>query len=287
MAVLWMTGALLSFSISAVSIRELARTLSIFEALSLRSLFGVLAILAIALPGPGGLRQLVLRRAGLQLFRNGVHWIGQATWAYGVTMLPLATVFAIEFTAPIWVTPLALVFLGERISAARIGAVALGVAGVLIILRPGYLPLDGATFAVLLAAVSFAATAVATKRLTASETTLAILFWMNLFQLPLNLAWCDPAFPLRIVPGQIPAVLGVCVSGLSSHFCLTQAFRNADATLVVPMDFLRVPLIALVGWRFYGEPLDPVVFLGAATVVAGVTWNLLAASRPARGEGAR
>lgn len=287
MAVLWMTGALLSFSASAISIRELARTLSIFEALSLRSLFGVLALLAIALPGQGGLRQLALRQAGLQLLRNGVHWIGQASWAYGVTALPLATVFAIEFTAPIWVAPLAVLFLGERVTAARIGAVALGVAGVLIILRPGYLPLDAATLAVLLAALSFATTAVATKRLTASETTLAILFWMNLLQLPLNLAWCDPAFPLRIEAWQIPAVLGVCVSGLSSHYCLTQAFRNADATLVVPMDFLRVPLIAIVGWRFYGEPLDPIVFLGAATVVAGVTWNLLAASRAARTGAAR
>lgn len=279
MAVLWMIGALLSFSLSAVSIRELARSLSIFELLSLRSAFGIVLVFLVALAGRGGLRQLTIRRAGLHGLRNGVHWIGQVTWAYGVTMLPLATVFALEFTAPIWVTLLALVFLGERLTVPRLGAVVLGVAGVLIILRPGYLPLGLATFAVLLAAMSFAVTQVATKELTKTETTLSILFWMNVLQLPLNLVWCDPAFPLRIEAAQVPAVLGVCLSGLSSHYCLTQAFRHGDATLVVPMDFLRVPLIALVGWWLYGEALDPIVFLGAGTVVAGITWNLVAATR--------
>lgn len=274
-----MVGALLSFSLSAVSVRELARTLSIFELLSLRSLFGIVAVFAVAAVGRGGLAEIGLHRPGLQLLRSGVHWIGQTSWAYGVTVLPLATVFAIEFTAPIWVTLLALVFLGERITIARIGAVVLGIAGVLIILRPGYVPLGAPTLAVLAAALSFAVTAVATKRLTATEPTLAILFWMNVVQLPLNLVWCDPSFPLRIGAHHVPAILGVCVSGLSSHYCLTQAFRQGDATLVVPMDFLRVPLIALVGWWFYGEALDPIVFLGAATVVAGITWNLVAAAR--------
>lgn len=277
-----MTGALLSFSLSAVSIRELARSLSIFELLSLRAGFGIVAVFLVALAGRGGLGQLAVKRVGLQGMRSGVHWIGQATWAYGVTVLPLATVFALEFTAPIWVTLLALVFLGERITLPRLGAVVLGIVGVLIILRPGYLPLGTATFAVLLAAVSFAVTQLTTKELTKTESTLSILFWMNVVQLPLNLVWCDPSFPLRIEAGQVPAVLAVCLSGLSSHYCLTQALRHGDATLVVPMDFMRVPLIALVGWWLYGEPLDPIVFLGAATVVVGITWNLVAATRSPR-----
>lgn len=278
-AVLWMVGALASFSLSAVSIRELAQALTIFELLSLRSLFGVAVIVAAACFTRGGVRQLALHRAGLQGLRHGVHWIGQAGWAYGVTVLPLATVFAVEFTSPIWVTLLALVFLGERITAPKIGAVGLGILGVLIILRPGYLPVGLPSLVVLLAALSFAVTAVATKTLTRTETTLAILFWMNLVQLPLNLVWCDPTFPLRIEVAQLPWLTGICVTGVSSHYCLTQAFRHGDATLVVPMDFLRVPLIALVGWWLYGERLDPIVFLGAASVVAGITWNLVAASR--------
>lgn len=282
MVVLWMAGVLVAFSVSAVSVRELSRNLSVFEILSLRSLFGVLVIFAVAWTGKGGLSQIALHRPGLQFLRQGVHWCGQAGWAYGVTVLPLATVFAIEFTAPIWVTLLALVFLSERITVPRIGAVILGVVGVLIVLRPGYVPLGLASVAVLFAAFAFAVTAVATKRLTQTETTLAILFWMNLVQLPLNLIWCDPAFPARLGLHQIPAVLGVCISGVASHYCLTQAFRQGDATLVVPMDFLRVPLIAVVGWWLYGEGLDPLVFLGAMTVVAGIAWNLVAAARVAR-----
>lgn len=281
-AVLWMVGALMSFSVSAVSIRELAKSLSVFEFLSLRALFGIVAMLAVAGFGRGGLRSLALHRPGLQLFRNTVHWLGQASWAWGLTVLPLATVFAIEFTSPIWTTILALAFLGERATVPRIGAVLLGIVGVLIVLRPGYLPIDLASLAVLLAAVCFAIMQVATKTLTRTETTLAILFWMNAVQLPLNLVWCDPTFPQRIAIAQVPAVLGVCVSGLSSHYCVTQALRHADATLVVPMDFLRVPLIAVVGWWLYAETLDPMIFLGAACLVAGIVWNLLAASRAAK-----
>ena len=281
-AVLWMVGALLSFSVSAVSIRELAKSLSVFELLSLRSLFGIVSMLAIGFMGRGGIGRLATRRPGLQFGRSAVHWIGQATWAWGITILPLATVFAIEFTSPIWTAVLALLFLGERATVPRIGAVCLGIVGVLIILRPGYMPIDLGILAVLVAAVSFSVTQVTTKALTRTETTLSILFWMNVVQLPLNLVWCDPAFPSRIGVSQLPAVLGVCISGLSSHYCVTQALRHADATLVVPMDFLRVPLIALVGWWFYSETLDPMVFLGAACLVSGIGWNLFAASRAAK-----
>jgi drug/metabolite transporter (DMT)-like permease len=75
---------------------------------------------------------------------------------------------------------------------------------------------------------------------------------------------------------QILPLIGVAIAGLSSHFCLTNAFRNSDATIVVPLDFLRIPLIALIGWSVYGEPLDAFVFVGAAIIITGIVWNLRA-----------
>ncbi|WP_133769554.1 DMT family transporter [Enterovirga rhinocerotis] len=275
----WMTGTLLSFCVSAISVRALSRTLGIFEFLSLRSLIGVGLVVAIAMYLPGGLRRLTIRRPRLQLVRNSIHWVGQAAWAYGVTLLPLAMVFSLEFTAPIWLAVLAVPFLGERLTTARIGAVVLGIAGILIVLRPGFVPLGLPSIAVLFSAFAFAITAICTKRLTATEGTFAILFWMNVIQLPLNLALSSPDMIFRIEPGQWLAVIGIGVSGVSSHLCLIQAYRHGDATAVVPFDFLRVPLIALVGWQFYGEALDVYVFLGAIVVIAGITWMLISETR--------
>ena len=280
---MWMAGSLVSFSATAVAVRNLATTLGIFEILALRSVFGLVLIglAALALPRLRG--RLAMRRPGLHLLRNVPHWLGQAGWAYGVAVLPLATAFALEFTAPVWLTILAVLILGERLTAPRLAAVALGLAGVLVVLRPGLVPLEPASFAVLAAAFTFALTGVITKKLTATESTLAILFWMNVIQLPLNLAFSQPDLLSRIQPGQLWGVAGVGIAGLTSHLCLTQAYRHGDAIVVIPLDFLRIPLIAAVGWLVYGEPLDAFVFLGAGVIVAGIVWNMLAESRRAPG----
>jgi drug/metabolite transporter (DMT)-like permease len=273
--VLWMVGALLSFSVMAVSIRELSRAgLSIFEILAIRSgvaLFVLLALLAVR----KDLRVHALpRRMGLNLFRNTVHYASQYSWALSLTMLPLATVFALEFTMPAWTAVLAVWFLHERMTPSRLGVVILGLIGVLVILRPGIAGFNPAAILVLLAAFGYAITMITTKQLTKTETTFGIVFWMAVIQLPLSLIGSDPTVFLRFEPRHILPAIGVGIAGLTSHYCLSNAFRSGDATLVVPLDFMRIPLIAVVGWAFYGERLDVFVLLGALIIVSGVLWNL-------------
>ncbi|MGB6270650.1 MAG: DMT family transporter [Pseudolabrys sp.] len=273
--VLWMVGALLSFSVMAVSIRELSRGgLSIFEILAIRSgiaLFVLLALLALR----KDLRVHALpRRMGLNLFRNTVHYASQYSWALSLTMLPLATVFALEFTMPAWTAILAVWFLHERMTPSRLGVVILGLIGVLVILRPGIASFNPAAILVLLAAFGYAITMITTKQLTKTETTFGIVFWMAVIQLPLSLIGSDPTVFLRFEPRHILPAIGVGMAGLTSHYCLSNAFRSGDATLVVPLDFMRIPLIAVVGWAFYGERLDVFVLLGAMIIVSGVLWNL-------------
>src|SRR5215831_13886135 len=118
-----MTGALLSFSAMAVSIRGLAGTLNIFEILAIRNACGVAVLLALVAARPELRGTLRLRRMGLHAVRNGVHFFAQYAWALSLTLLPLATVFALEFTMPAWVALLAVVFLGERMTANRAGSV--------------------------------------------------------------------------------------------------------------------------------------------------------------------
>ena len=273
--VLWMVGALLSFSVMAVSIRELSRAgLSIFEILAIRSGVALLVLLTL-LAARKDLRVHALpRRMGLNIFRNTVHYASQFSWALSLTMLPLATVFALEFTMPAWTALLAVWFLHERMTASRLGVVIFGLIGVLIILRPGITGFNPAAILVLLAAFGYAITMITTKQLTKTETTFGIVFWMAVIQFPLSLIGSNPNVFLQVDPRHILPVIGVGMAGLTSHYCLSNAFRSGDATLVVPLDFMRIPLIAVVGWAFYDERLDVFVLLGAMIIVSGVLWNL-------------
>jgi drug/metabolite transporter (DMT)-like permease len=191
-------------------------------------------------------------------------------------MLPLAMVFALEFTMPAWTALLAVWLLHERMTPSRFGVVVLGLIGVLVILRPGIASFNPAALLVLVAALGYAITMVTTKQLTRTETTFGILFWMAVIQFPLSLLGSDPRAFFELQGAHVWPLLGVAVAGLSSHYCLSNAFRAGDATLVVPLDFMRIPLIAVVGWLIYGESLDVFVLLGALIIVVGVLWNLRA-----------
>ena len=269
--VLWMVGALLSFSLMAVSIRQLSRGgLSIFEILAIRSGVALVVLMALLAVRPELRIHARPRRMGLNLFRNSVHYGSQFMWAVSLTMLPLATVFALEFTMPAWTALLAVWFLHERMTPSRLGVVVLGLIGVLVILRPGIAAFNPAAILVLLAAFGYAITMITTKKLTMTESTFGIVFWMAVMQFPLSLIGSDPAVFFHFEARHILPALGVGVAGLSSHYCLSNAFRSGDATLVVPLDFMRIPLIAVVGWAFYGEPLDIFVLLGALIIISGV-----------------
>jgi drug/metabolite transporter (DMT)-like permease len=277
--VFWMAGTLLSFSAMAVSVRALAGALSIFEILAIRNAIGLTILIAIVALHPQLRGDLVPRRMGLYFLRNIIHQASQYAWALSVILLPLATVFALEFTMPAWTTVLAVALLGERLTPSRAAAIVLGLVGVLVIIRPGLETFQPAALLVLAASFGYATVNIATKKLTSTESTFAIIFWMNLMQLPIALLGSDLGFVGRLDGMTILPAVAIGVAGVSSHYCLTNAFRAGDASVVVPLDFLRMPLIAIVGWLFYAEPFDPYVFLGAGLIVAGVMWNLSAELR--------
>jgi drug/metabolite transporter (DMT)-like permease len=272
--VLWMVGALLSFCVMAVAIRKLSGPLTIMEILTLRAALGLIIVGTVALVRPQERRSINLRRLPLHVLRNSVHFSSQYLWALALVLLPLATVFALEFTMPAWTILLAPFFLGERMTRSRVGAVMLGLIGVLVILRPGVESFRPAALIVLVAALGYAAQNIATKKLTATESTFAIVFWMNVIQLILALAFAGPFFVDKLTLDLAPAIAGLGTAGLFAHFCLSNAFRAGDASVVVPLDFMRIPLIAVIGWWLYGEPLDAFVFVGAGLIISGILWNL-------------
>ena len=278
-AALWMSGALLSFMTIAVAGRELSTQLNTFQILFFRSLIG-LGIVSLLLTSRGW-GQIRTRMPGLQIVRNLAHFGGQFGWFYGLAFIPLAEVFAIEFTGPIWTAFWAALLLGERLTRPRLITILLGMVGLIIILRPGLQGVHPAAVAVLASAVGFALAHTLTRRLAQNDTPLCILFYMTLIQLPLGLIpsltnWVTPAVALW------PWLLLVGLGALSAHYCVTRALVLADVTVVMPMDFLRLPLIAVVGALFYQEAFDPLVLLGAGVMLLGNWINLSAESRRLR-----
>jgi drug/metabolite transporter (DMT)-like permease len=266
-----MVGALVSFSIMAVSVRELLHSMGSFEILFIRSFMSLLFLLFL-LPSRG-LAALRTRHLGLHVLRNVFHFGGQYAWVYAISLLPLATVFAIEFTMPVWAAVLAMIFLGERLNQGRAVMLALGIVGVFVMLRPGVAAIQPAALVMLLGAFAYASTMVATKRLSGRDSAFAILFYMAVIQLPLGLV---PALPQWVWPGMrdLPWVIAIGAVGLSAHYCMTRAFRIADAMVVVPIDFLRLPLIAVVGMLFYNEPLELSIMLGAGVIFSGTFYSI-------------
>jgi len=199
--------------------------------------------------------------------------VAQFLWFLAITMIPIAEVVAIEFTGPVWVALLAVVVLGERMTAARVAAVVLGVLGVLIVVRPGLDHIEVGQVVALVAAIGFAGSIVLVKSLTRTESVVSIIFWMLIIQsvigaVPAAMVWQAP--PATAWPWL--AVIAFC--GTYSHFCMAHALRHADATTVVPLDFLRVPLTALAGWLVFAERFDIFTVAGAAVILCGNLLNL-------------
>ncbi|WP_420549804.1 DMT family transporter [Curvivirga sp.] len=275
-AALWTAGALISFMIMAVGGREAATELNTFQILFFRSIVGF--IIVSALLSYFGWEQIRTTKLKLHIFRNLAHYVGQYGWFFGIAVIPLAEVFAIEFTTPIWIAVMAVMFLGEKLTPSKIIAITLGFAGILIIIKPGAEIINYASLAVLISAIGYAIAHSMTKHLTAYDSPLCIIFYMIAIQLPISFF---PALDNWVWPSLYTwfwlVILGS--TALSAHYCLAHAFRHADATVVVPMDFMRLPLVTAVGYLVYNESVDVWLFIGAFVTLCGNMINVRAAKR--------
>lgn len=269
----WMAGWLTLMLVIAVAGREVTRELSVFQVMLLRSTLG-LAMLWPLVHAAGGLAAMRTTRLAQHTLRNGVHYAAQYGWFAALMLIPLAQVVSIEFTMPIWAAVLAVAFLGEHMGPRKWLAVVLGLVGVAVIVRPRAGELDAGQLIALAAALGFAVSVVLVKSLTRTEAAVAISFWMLVVQSVIGLV---PALAVWQWPSATAWawVVVVAFCGTYSHYCFARAMAHADATVVVPMDFLRVPLTAAVGWWVYAERLDLFTALGVGLILAGNLLNLV------------
>ncbi|MFT4962657.1 MAG: drug/metabolite transporter (DMT)-like permease [Paracoccaceae bacterium] len=281
-AALWMVGAIVAFSSMAVAGREVSFALDTFETMMYRSLIGLL-IVVVLLTLTRSWPQVSRRSMGLQVVRNLAHFTGQNLWFFAVTVIPLAQVFALEFTSPIWVVVLAPLLLGERLTPVRALSAVLGFIGILIVARPSPETINAGVITAASAAFFFAITAICTKRLTRTESIACILFWLTSMQLVLGVIMAGYDGDIALPDAQTaPWLLLIALAGLTAHYCLTNALAIAPATVVIPIDFARLPTIAIVGMVLYHEALDIWVLVGATVIFFGNYLNILSETRKNR-----
>jgi drug/metabolite transporter (DMT)-like permease len=281
-AALWMLGSVGAFSAMAVAGKQVSGVHDSFEIMTVRSAVGIPLVLALALATKqmGAIRT---ERLGGHLLRNLMHFTGQNLWFWALSLIPLAQLFALEFTSPIWVILLSPLLLGEKLTPLRLLAAGLGFLGILIVTRPDVYNMNAGVLAAALAAVFFAATNIATKRLTRGQSIINIMFWLTTMQFGFGLI-------MTFYDGQVtwptattlPWLILIGICGVVAHYSLTSALSLAPASYVVPIDFLRLPLIAIVGALVYAEPIDPWVLGGGAVIFFGIWINIRAgfASKP-------
>ncbi len=274
-----MVGAMLSFSMMAVSGRELAGQLDTFEIMFYRSLIGMVVVLAVA-KLCGTLQDIRCRRLGTHIARNAFHFAGQNLWFYAVGFIPLSQLFAFEFSTPLWGALFAPLVLGERLTRTRLLACGLGFVGILIVARPDNMTLSAPTLAAIACALGFAGAILLTKLLSRTESITSILFWLTVIQAVFGFVtvFWDGEITLPTTRS-LPWIVAVGVCGLIAHFSLTKALTLAPATVVMPLDFLRLPLIALVGFLLYGEPLLASVLIGSVLICYANWLNINAEQR--------
>ena len=265
----WMALTGLLFVAVTGIVRHLGTDMSPVQAAFIRYAMGVVIMAPIILRVRW--TRIASGRVGMFLTRGLVHGAGVMLWFYAMAHIPIAEVTALGFTAPIFTTIGATLFLGEKVRARRIGAVLMGFAGALIILRPGIAVIDPGAIAQLVAAPLFAASFILAKKLTETDPTRVIVGGLTIIVtlvllVPALLVWRTPT-PVEL--GWLFATASFATAG---HLTLTQAFRAAEITATQPVAFLQLVWATLLGYYAFGETPDMFTWIGAAVIVASATY---------------
>jgi drug/metabolite transporter (DMT)-like permease len=276
-AVAWAVVAALFYSLVPVGVRLLAQEkMPPIEIVFFRNAIGFVLFLAFfSWRGFGSLRT---ERFGLHLQRNVANFVGMWLWFTALTMMPLSKAIALHFTEPMMAAILAVLVLGERPGLRRIVALAAGFAGVLIVLRPGVIPMGMASAMVLSSAFLYACVSVYSRVLgrtdAASTTTFYYQAMLTVFSLiPAVWVWVWPGW------GDLPGLFLIGVFGTAAPYCMIRSLRMAEATLILPVGFLRLPFTAGMAFVLFSEPTEAWTWIGAAVIFSGTYFMTRGESR--------
>jgi len=269
-----MVGGVFCLTSMAVAGKEISLQIDTFEILFFRSVIGV-SIILFFLIKKDLLREINLKEIKTHLKRNIAHFTGQNLWLYSLASITLAEVTSLEFTMPIWIVLFSFLMLDERLNKYKILSVLIGFIGVLITVRPDVESINLGIIAAAVSAVAFALTNIYTRKLTRTESTLTILFFLTTIQLIFGLMTSLLDGKLDLPTNEnIVWIVVIGFDGLGAHYCITTALSLAPPTVVAPIDLLRLPIVVLIGVFFYSEQGDIYIYLGAALIIFANWLNL-------------
>lgn len=259
-----------------ISVRALKPDIHLLELLFLRALVGLIVVAAIM--APHGRRGLITKRPAMQIIRNMVHVTAQFCVFFAVIAIPLAEVTAIEFTIPAMTAAIAALTIGEKVSSHRWIGMAMSFAGVLFIVRPGFVEVPAEVLIIIVGALFFSINNVMVKVLSQTDSAGTMVFTMNALQV---LILIGPALYFWTTPEwrHVPWILTLGLSGMIAHYCMSRALQLIDTSVCFPIDFLRLPLIAVIAWLAWDETFSPWTVFGAV-IIFGSTYYAI--SREAR-----
>ena len=261
----WMILAGFCWTIMTILVRQLSADYSSFEILFFRNLVSVCILLPLAMRS--GLSSLKTQRLQLHSLRALLSYIGVLLLFYGIANIPLPDVTALSFTQPLFVVVLAALILKEVVNGARWIAVIAGFVGLLVIVRPGVVAVELATVLVLLSAFSYAVSNICVKRLMTTDTANQSVFYFNLLMLPIALV---PALFVWVTPAlaDLPLFVAIGVNGTIAVYAYARSFTLADASAVMPFDFLRMPMAATAAFLLFSETGDIWTWVGSVIIFA-------------------
>ncbi len=276
---LWMVGAMMFFSVQPVVVRLLSDTISASEQVFFRGVVTVVLLAPWTLRR--GLAGLRTRRLGLIGVRSAFIAIGAVTFFWALARMPLAQAVALHFTLPLFGMVAAVIYLRERMVAHRWIATMIGFCGMLVILRPGFVPIDGVVMMVLLSALAYAIGSVLTKELVRTEAPDLVVFHMNVFgalffAIPTWIYWTPPTFEDAVL------LFALGATTLLAHLCYTHGMAAADASFLFAFEFIRLPIAALIGLMLFAEIPDVWTGIGAVVIFGATyyaTWHERRAGR--------
>ncbi|NIM28785.1 MAG: EamA family transporter [Gammaproteobacteria bacterium] len=251
------------------SVRHISDGMHPFEITFFRNLFGLVAILPLAVRA--GLASMKSRQPGLQLLRSGFGLAAMLTWFYGLSVVPIAQATALSFTSVIFGSIGAAIILGERMRLRRWSAVVAGFVGTLVILRPGLATADPAALIVLLSSLCWAGALLTVKRLSSTDSVVCIVTWNSIL---LTLLSLPVALPVWVTPNgeQLLWLLVIGVLATLGHLAMTGAFKASEATVVFPVDYMRLVWASVIGYLAFSEIPDLWTWLGGTIIFASTTY---------------
>ena len=266
-AAAYMLAAVLLFCLMDAGLKVLSSHYPSFQVAAIRGAASLPLVLAWAL-WTGGAKPLLRVRWSLHLLRGALGIMMMAGFVYALRSLPLSTAYSIFFVAPLMITALSVPFLGERVGPRRWTAIAIGLIGVLVVLRPtGEGVLSMAGIAVLLAALGYAVSAITVRIIARTDSTQALMVWLLFFMaLGAGVLAAPDWVPIQAADAWI--IAGIGVAGALGQYAITEAFRLGEASLIAPLEYTALVWGVLLDATLWGVLPDSVTWLGAAIIVA-------------------